>query len=336
MPYKFLVIQTAFIGDVVLATAIAEKLHVTYPDSIIDFVVRKGNESLLADHPFINKTWVWDKKSGKIRNLLRLCTGLRSARYTHVINPHRFLTSGILSLLSGASHTAGFDKNPLSFVFTRKVKHVIAHKNAATFQHDTERNQLLISDITEGAAARPRLYPTTRQYEKVKPFQGAPYVTISPASVWFTKQFPKEKWTQLVQQLTGYRVYLLGGKGDSGMAADILNESKHPDIHNLCGQLGFLESTALMQGALMNYTNDSAPQHFASAVGANLTAVFCSTIPQFGFGPVDKHARVVEITDPLYCRPCGLHGHRECPEKHFRCAKEITNEQLLWWTLNKT
>jgi heptosyltransferase-2 len=49
---KFLVIQTAFIGDAVLATALVEKLHQFYPEANIDFLVRKGNEGLFATPPF--------------------------------------------------------------------------------------------------------------------------------------------------------------------------------------------------------------------------------------------------------------------------------------------
>ena len=56
--HKFLIIQTAFIGDVVLATAVIEKLHQFYPHSKIDFLVRKGNEDLLKHHPFLNKVLI--------------------------------------------------------------------------------------------------------------------------------------------------------------------------------------------------------------------------------------------------------------------------------------
>jgi ADP-heptose:LPS heptosyltransferase len=52
---KFLIIQTAFIGDVVLATSLVEKLHNWFPDAQIDFLVRKGNESLLTGHPIFMK-----------------------------------------------------------------------------------------------------------------------------------------------------------------------------------------------------------------------------------------------------------------------------------------
>ncbi len=59
---KFLIIQTAFIGDVVLATGLVEKLHQHFPGAQIDFLVRKGNEGLLQGHPFLHEVLVWNKK----------------------------------------------------------------------------------------------------------------------------------------------------------------------------------------------------------------------------------------------------------------------------------
>jgi heptosyltransferase-2 len=84
-----------------------------------------------------------------------------------------------------------------------------------------------------------------------------------------------------------------------------------------------------MKDALMNYVNDSAPMHFASAVNAPVTAVYCSTIPSFGFGPLSDKKFIVEIKAPLDCRPCGLHGYRACPRGHFNCAYKIEDDQLL-------
>jgi heptosyltransferase-2 len=100
-------------------------------------------------------------------------------------------------------------------------------------------------------------------------------------------------------------------------------------IINHSGQLSFLQSAALMKDAVMNYVNDSAPMHFASAVNAPVTAVYCSTIPAFGFGPLSDERFIVEVKAPLDCRPCGLHGYRACPLGHFNCAYKIEERQLL-------
>jgi heptosyltransferase-2 len=78
----------------------------------------------------------------------------------------------------------------------------------------------------------------------------------------------------------------------------------------------------------MNYVNDSAPMHLASAMNAPTCAVYCSTVPAFGFGPLSEKSFIVEIDYPLYCRPCGLHGYNACPEKHFKCAYDIEVKRL--------
>jgi heptosyltransferase-2 len=116
------------------------------------------------------------------------------------------------------------------------------------------------------------------------------------------------------------QVILTGAKGDAALCEFIKNNSSHPDVINAAGQYSFHQSAALMKGAVMNYVNDSAPLHFASAVNAPVTAVFCSTVPGFGFGPLSDVSYVVETDEILTCRPCGLHGKRTCPEGHFRCS----------------
>jgi ADP-heptose:LPS heptosyltransferase len=335
--YKFLVIQTAFTGDVVLSTAVIEKLHRHYPDGQIDFLLRKGNEGLLQNHPFIKNLFVWEKQNHKRKNLLKMAWRVRKEGYTHVINIHRFSTSGLITFFSGANYKAGFDKNPFSFCYTKKVKHVISEPYSENYVHEVQRNQMLIDDITDHEPSLPKLYPTSADYELVKQYQSGPYICIAPSSVWFTKQFPAEKWIGLINLLSSdSSVYLLGAPSDSTLADGIKNKTIHMRVTNLCGKLSFLQSAALMQGAQMNYANDSAPLHFASAMNAPVTAIYCSTVPAFGFGPLRENGKVVEIGERLYCRPCGLHGHKVCPEGHFRCAQEIINDQLLWWTSKTT
>ena len=97
----------------------------------------------------------------------------------------------------------------------------------------------------------------------------------------------------------------------------------------MAGRLSFLQSAAMMKTAVMNYVNDSAPLHFASAVNAPVTAIFCSTVRAFGFTPLSERSFIVETTSALPCRPCGLHGKKECPLQHFKCGYSIEIKQLL-------
>lgn len=316
---KILVIQTAFIGDVILATSLLEKIHHDFPEAEIDFLVRRGNESLLENHPYLHETLVWDKKSGKYASLWKLLKVIRSRKYQYVINIQRFGATGLLTALSGAETTVGFDKNPFSIFFSKKIRHRFDGP------HEVERNTDLISWFTNAQVFPPRLYPG----EVPLPAQ-RPYVCLAPSSVWFTKQYPEEKWVKLIQQLPSHlHIYLLGGPGDRELVERIQGKANRSEVESLAGKLSLLESAALMKGAVMNYVNDSGPMHLCSAVNAPTTAIFCSTVPTFGFGPLSDQSRIVEVQEPLACRPCGIHGYKKCPEGHFKCGKDIRTEQLL-------
>ncbi|HEY4937189.1 MAG TPA: glycosyltransferase family 9 protein [Puia sp.] len=324
---KFLIIQTAFIGDVVLATPLIEKLHAFFPDAQIDFLLRKDNEQLLSGHPYIHELLIWDKKKNKRKNLFRILSRIRKNRYDKVINVQRFFATGLLTAFSGARETIGFDKNPLSSLFTKKIKHMVGGDQAI---HETVRNLELIRDFTNASIYKPKLYPSATDFSLIDDWTKGKFITVSPASVWFTKQFPISQWISFIRNIPpGYGIYLLGGPGDVSLCQSILETCNLSELKVLAGSLSFLQSAALISRASMNYVNDSAPMHFASAMNAPVTAVYCSTIPGFGFGPISEVSHVVEIEEHLYCRPCGLHGYASCPEGHFRCALEIRTEQLL-------
>ena len=230
---KFLIIQTAFIGDVILATPVIEKLHQFYPEAKIDFILRKGNEDLFKNHPYLNELIIWDKRKNKFTNLIRIIRTVRRKKYHCVINLHRFASSGIVTILSGATHKIGFNKNPFSILFTKIVKHEINTVKGGS-KHETKRNLELINDlgsaVNDHIFTKPKLYPSKEDFNKVsqykeqvgsrlpiaigtavskEPHQPFPknrdkltinhqpsFICIAPVSVWFTKQFPKGKWIE--------------------------------------------------------------------------------------------------------------------------------------------
>ena len=322
---KILIIQTAFIGDVILATPLIEKLRAFYPEATIDFLVRKGNEGLLTGHPILSKVLVFDKKHKKFRNLCRLIGTIRKERYDYVINLQRFMTSGIITVLSGGKKKIGFIKNPMSMFFSKACHHTFGNEHH--FIHEVHRNLSLIEDLTDETFVKPKLYPGKEDFSKI-PTSGK-YVCIAPASVWFTKQFPVEKWVELINKIpAAYSIFLLGAPSDKVLNETIKGKTLRPNVTDLAGKLTFLESAALMKNATMNFCNDSAPLHLASAVNAPVTGIYCSTVPSFGFTPLSDLSYIMESDLKLLCRPCGLHGHKSCPENHFDCA-DIKIDRIL-------
>lgn len=322
---QILIIQTAFIGDVVLATPVVEQLHAFYPEASIDFLVRKGNEGLFAGHPFLREVIIWDKKQEKYRQFFKVVNLLRTKRYDYVINLQRFLTTGLIATFSGGKNIIGFDKNPMSFFYTQRYPHIVDAQK--TEIHEVDRNLSLLKAFSiTPQRVLPKLYPGEADFASMA--TSGPYITVSPTSVWYTKQYPASKWVVFLDKVpASYTIYLLGGKADTDACSWISQHTVHPKVKVLSGTLSFLSSAALMKNASMNYVNDSAPMHFASAVDAPVVAVFCSTIPAFGFGPLSSRKQVLEV-EGVQCRPCGLHGYKSCPKGHFACA-EIKTEALL-------
>lgn len=317
---NILVIQTAFTGDAVLGTGLLESLHAAIPTAKISYLVRKGNEGLFAEHPFLHELLVWDKSQGKLKNLWKTARKIRANKYDLVINLQRFASSGFMAAYSGAKDIRGFDKNPLSFLFHKKIPHSLEDG-----RHEVERNFDLIRDITHDLK-KPRLHPTPAQVDKVK--RERPYTCIAPASVWFTKQWPSGHYARLVGLLADdMDIILTGGKSDFDLCEQIIRESGKK-AENAAGKYNLLESTALIAGAEVTVSNDSAPVHMASAINGAIIEIYCSTVPMFGFYPLSDAGITIETEEALKCRPCGVHGYKACPLGHFRCATEISPEKV--------
>jgi heptosyltransferase II len=302
---------------VILSTGVLEHLHKHMPNARIDVLVRSGNESLFDAHPFVHRVYSWDKKQQKYRNLVRLLGAIQDEHYDAVINLQRHTASALLTILSGAKQTAGFDESFLSRFFTFRVKHRMGKAGDVDYSHEVQRCIELTKPWAPLEFTLPKLYPSLKDEAAIAHYAREPFITISPSSVWMTKQTPPEVWKKLISA-TKVNIYLLGAPSDVAQCASLAEDHAHVEV--LAGKLSLLQSAALMSHAQMNYTNDSAPLHLCSAVDAPITAVFCSTIPEFGFGPLSHRSKVVQTREQLDCRPCGIHGRAACPKGHFKCG----------------
>jgi len=321
---NILIIQTAFIGDAILASSLVEKLHSKFPNASVSILVRKGNEGIYEEHPFLKETLIWNKKEDKLKNLFKLFFQIRKNKYDLVVDCHRYASSGFLTAFSGARHKAGYKQTPFAYLFDHAPKHTFNNG-----KHEIERYNQLIDDFTGEGVFKPKIYPSNSDLEKIKLLLKTDFICIAPSSVWFTKQLPKEKWVELCDLTSNsISIYILGSIADSDLANDIIKHSKHNSIKSLCGELTLLQSAALMQKAKMNYVNDSAPLHLASATNSPVTAFYCSTIKEFGFYPLSDNSKVIDA-GKMDCRPCGMHGFNACPLSHFNCGKQIEIKDAL-------
>jgi heptosyltransferase-2 len=151
-------------------------------------------------------------------------------------------------------------------------------------------------------------------------------VALAPGSAWGTKRWPF--YPELAVKIAeNANVVVVGGPDDSAVGDTIVAQLRSGTGANAAGKLGFLASAALIGKAAALVSNDSAPQHFASAMNTPTICIFGPTVPGFGFGPLADGSRVAGL-DSLACRPCDHHGPPRCPLGHWRCMREVSSADV--------
>ena len=154
---------------------------------------------------------------------------------------------------------------------------------------------------------------------------GAPIVALAPGSVWGTKRWPQ--YAALARTLAAdVHVVVIGSRDDRALA-DEIRAAGGSSVVDATGALSLLASADLVGRCRVLVTNDSAPQHLASAMGTPTVAIFGPTVPGFGFGPLAAHSVIVEHP-ALDCRPCDKHGPPACPLGHWRCMREVASDDV--------
>ncbi len=324
-----LVIQTAFLGDVILALPIVQTLRKAFPDSRLDFLAIPETSEILSTHPDISQVIIYDKhgKHSSLSTFLDLRAGLRRRGYDTVVCPHRSFRS---AMLAGGTHAAvrvGFDRSAHAGSFTN----VIPWKFG---MHEVERNLSLLTplEITPQPES-PRLFPTDENRGEVERFLSGhgiegPYPVIAPGTVWETKRYPPDLMMEVARGLLKRfpRVVLAGGRNDAVIAG--MFASFGDAVVSAVGAFSFMSSAELIRRASLLVANDSAPIHIASAFNVPTVAIFGPTVEEFGFFPYHRRSAVVEV-DAMSCRPCSIHGSRECPIGTFDCMRSIAPERVL-------
>lgn len=326
-PKSVLVIQTAFIGDVVLTIPLLEAIKILWVETELDVMVRPPSDNLLETLPFIRRVWVYDKR-GIERGLcgfLKWRRVLSRQKYDLAIIPQRYLRSALLAKSAKIPIRIGFNRGSGRIFHTI----VVPYKG---YQHEILRNLDLLSPFGPLPQVDPPVTVPTEEdlhvvNEKLGNSEGKSFAALAPGSVWFTKRWPEVYYKELCRSLmsSGYRVVLIGGAEDRALCSRIAAAIGRSAL-NLAGELTLRQSVEVLRRCAFLVTNDSAPTHLGVAAGTRVLTVFGSTIPDYGFGPYGAQNRTVGVE--IYCRPCTDHGRKECPEKHFRCLREITPERV--------
>lgn len=320
-----LVIQTAFLGDMVLTTPLIAALA---RRGSVDVVGTPANVPLLANNPDVRRVYAYSKRaSGSVFGLLALGRELRRNHYDAAYLAQGSIRTGTLAVLAGIRLRVGFDTSGGRHLYSMRVP----YDDGA---HHAER-LLQLAGIGGETDPRPRLFPGEGERARVdsilsgagwpSAFEHRPLIALAPGSVWATKRWPS--FPELAVRLAELgRIVIAGSAGDSSLGRAI--RERAPTVLDFSGQLTLLEAAELFGRCAAVVSNDSAPVHIASAMNTPTVAIFGPTVPEFGYGPLSSRKEIVGHR-ALACRPCDRHGPRSCPLGHWRCMRELTVDDVL-------
>lgn len=337
LPDPILIVQTAFLGDVILTLPLATALRGLVPGARIDLLVTPSAAGIVAGHPDIRETLVYDKRGADsgLAGFFRMKDIIGGRGYGCAIVPHRSLRSAALARMAGIPVRIGFDSSAGRMLYTRTVPY-------RRTLHEVDRNLRLLEGIGVAVPTTPpaRLAAGEEGERRVREFlssagAGEPgrNIAIAPGSIWRTKRWPSGRYAALAAALAGrgHRIILVGGPGDVEICAEVgaavNGNGERAGAINACGKFSILESAELIRSAALLICNDSAPLHLAGAVGTPVLAIFGPTIPGFGFGPRGPLDRVLENRG-LWCRPCSIHGGDRCPVGGFACMEGVSVDEV--------
>lgn len=324
--------NTAFLGDAVLTLPLLHTLAAGYPDAELHFYVRGGLESLFAAQPELAGVHGFAKR-GKQKGAGGVyAMGRTIARqgFDLWISPHTSLRSGLIARWSGIDRRIGYNRPWFNrFFYTHTVDRAFGRMD------EIERLLRLVEPLDLKLIAAPTLVLPDAALAKADAFftrlDGGPVLGVHPGSTWPTKQWPEEYFSDIAKRAAadGARVLVFGGPGEEAVAARVAASAgagKTDRIIDISGQLSLTELAAYLNRLDCYLSNDSGPMHLAWVQGTPVTALFGPTVRELGFFPRGDHSTVLETTLP--CRPCSLHGPKQCPEGHHRCMRNLTPDTV--------
>lgn len=321
---KILVIQTSFPGDAILSLPFLQELHKRNPEATIDIVATPANKEIFLSSPVVQEVFVLDKRGSqkKIHDTILFAKELHKKKYNTLYALHRSFRTAILSYFVNAEKSIGFSNASMKFIYDETVPYLFR-------KHEAERNLAFLKEAISEIPL-PLLQVNDEQRErlgKLLPMDRKRIIAVAPSSQWETKKYPFEHFRKIIEFLLNknYNIIILGSASEREYCDKLISGT---DAINLAGLTSFSESRELLTHCSLLISNDSSAAHLGVSANIPVLMIYCSTVPEFGFYPYHSKGSYISY-DKLQCKPCGIHGHKECPLRHFHCGKLLDPAEIL-------
>jgi heptosyltransferase-2 len=328
-PRKVVVVQTAFIGDVVFTSPLVHAIKTTYPETSLALLVRPSSAEVARCIPGVDQVLTFDKRGEESGPLgtWRAAQRIRREKYDLLVSPHRSARTATLAWLTRIPLRVGY-KNGLG----RMAYHVAVPPDEEEVCSLTQDLDMLQKIGIEPAGTRLRLKGPDGKWPYIEEFFGrhklnmkSKLVALCIGAYWPTKRWPHVYFASLGESLKerGYEPVLFGGPNERSIATQIEEALKVPLTSCVGNTLA--ESAALLEKCEMAVGGDSGLTHMSRALGVPTVLIYGPTDPRMHtFSDKTK-----VLTAKVKCRPCSRHGQRKCSERHHDCMRLVSPENVL-------
>jgi heptosyltransferase-2 len=317
-PSRILVVGPAWVGDMVMAQSLFQRLRSGFPAAAIDVLAPPWTLPLLRFMPEVAEGVALGARHGELALAERRRIGrtLRGRGY------------GLALVLPGSVKSAMvpfFARIPRRRGYGGLLRRLLLSETLAKPALPQIDSFLALLPEVTGPAPAPRLVvPETLMAEtlaslglerpKARLLALAPGAEYGPAKRWPARHFAA---VAAAKRAEGWRVWIFGSAADRAGAAEI------PADENLAGRTRLDQAVALLGLADVVVSNDSGLMHVAAALGRPQIALFGPS-DALRTGPRSPAAQVLRLG--LDCSPC---NKRVCPLGHHRCLEDLPPSQVL-------
>lgn len=318
MVSRILVVKLSALGDLFHAVPVVHALKERFACPI-DWVTQPEYVELVRCHSDVDKIYAYPRrgKGGAWREFVR---DVRRERYSLAVDLQGLLKSGVVLGLSRADRK-------LACARAREGSALFANERPVLTGAGPHALDVLNDSLRHlGMEPGPPVYPL--QFPEAAPLPGKrPRLAIAPKSRWPAKDWPLEKFREVVRCLRDAHpnldVIVLGGPGDRAVGDELI-AGLGEGVHNLCGLTPFLALGSQLREVDVLLCNDSGPMHFAAAVGTPVVALFGPTDPA-QTGPVGAGHQVLRPA----AGPGGYPEHRSYKEPGNEFISGITVDEVV-------
>jgi lipopolysaccharide heptosyltransferase I len=288
-PSSILIIRPSALGDVCRTVPVLASLREAWPDARIGWLVQEEFSDAVSSHPSLDEVVPFPRQAfraawrspSRLFKAMNYLSKLSHGEWQLAIDCQGLARSGLFARFSGARRRVGFQQAAeLGWIF-------LNDRIPTEKQHVVDRTMDLISALDITPLMDMRLYAPPAAQERWFDHQlhpNEPYIVLAPRSRWASKEWPRERWHELIRGLAakGHRSFVMVGSSSERDSIDQLIESIDEPrvcVSSLAGRTTVGELMAIIEGAHLVIANDSAPLHIAVGFSRPLIGLFGPTDP---------------------------------------------------------